>query len=175
MVAASSANGKNQAWKNRWLKKVTIDNYMKEKSYPRVVRAVSEILAEKDVVTPIEVFVRLDLLKPSIVEDWHFNRIPFLEKGFQCNLSNANRILRVLRLHCLARGFKPSLTDYRKRGKGCRFPLRFSKFGDPGLEAAYSTHYLNPRLANVKARPDGRKTSPAISGPDLEGSQPTPS
>jgi len=63
------------------MKKVTIDNYMKENSYPRVVRVVSEILGGKDVVTPIDVFVRLGLLKPSMVEDWRFNRIPSLENA----------------------------------------------------------------------------------------------
>ena len=78
------------------MKKVTTDNYMKDRLYPRLVRVVSEILAQKDVVTPIEVFVRLELLKPSMVEDWRFNRIPSLEKVIQCNLSKASRILRVL-------------------------------------------------------------------------------
>ena len=112
------------------MKKVTTNNYMKDRLYPRLVRVVSEILTQKAVVTPIEVFVRLDLLKPSMVEDWRFNRIPSLEKVIQCNLSKASRILRVLRLHCLARGLKPSLTDYRKWGKGCKFTLRFAKFGD---------------------------------------------
>lgn len=147
------------------MKKVTTNNYMKEKWYPRIVRVVSEILAEKDVVTPIQVFVRLDLLKPSMVEEWRLNRIPFLEKVIRCNLSNACRILRVLRLHSLERGLKPSPTDYRKWGKGRKIPLRFSKFEDPNLEAAYSTHYLTSRLANAKARPDGFTTSPAGSGP----------
>ncbi len=163
VVLMDASHGIRQ--KDCGMKKVTTKNYMKEKCYPRVVRVVSEILAEKDVVTPIEVFVRLDLLKPSMVEEWRFNRIPSLEKAIQCNLSNACRILRVLRLHSLARGLKPSRTDYRKWGKGRRIPLRFSKFGDPNLEAAYSTHYLSSRLANAKARPDGFATSPAGSGP----------
>jgi hypothetical protein len=137
------------------MEKVTTKNYMKEKWYPRVVRVVAEILAEKDVVTPIEVFVRLDLLKPAMVEDWRFNKIPSLEQVIQCNLSNACKILRVLHLHALARGLKPSLTVYRKWGKGRKFPLRFSKFGDPNLEAAYSTHYLSSYPSNAEARPDG--------------------
>jgi len=157
------------------MKKVTANNYMRDRLYPRVVSVVSDILTEKDVVTPIEVFVRLDLLKPSMVEDWRFQRIPSLEKVIQCNLSKTSRILRVLRLHCLARGLKPSLTEYRKWGKGCKFPLRFSKFGDPNLEAAYSTHYLSSRLTNAKATPDGLTASPARSGPDPEGTRPTPS
>lgn len=147
------------------MKKVTTNNYMKDRWYPRVVRVVSEILAEKDVVTPIEVFLRLDLLKPSMIEEWRFNRIPSLEKVIQCNLSNASRILRVLRLHSLDRGLKPSLTNYRKWGKGCKFSLRFSKSGDPNLEAAYSTHYLRSRLANAQARPAGFTTSPTGSEP----------
>jgi hypothetical protein len=87
-----------------------------------------------------------------MVEDWRFGRIPFLEKVIQCNLSNANRILRVLRLHALERGLKPSHTVYKKQGKGNRIRLRFSKSGDPNLEAACSTHYLSAHLTNAKRR-----------------------
>jgi hypothetical protein len=37
---------------------------------------------------------------------------------------------------------KPSLTVYERHGKGPRQQLRFSKTGDPNLEAAYATHLI---------------------------------
>lgn len=62
------------------MKKVTAEDYRKEKWYSRAVGAVSEILAEGDVVTPVEVFIRLNLLRRKDLEDWRFRRIPYLEK-----------------------------------------------------------------------------------------------
>jgi hypothetical protein len=133
------------------MKKVTAKNHRKEKWYPRVVQAVSAILSEGDVVVPVEVFMRLNLLKRKDLEDWRFCRIPYLEKVIQCNLSNASRMLRVLRLHAMDRNLRPSLTGYMKWGKGRhRIRLRFSKTGDPNLEAAYSTHYISARIPTHK-------------------------
>ena len=37
---------------------------------------------------------------------------------------------------------QPSLTVYKRHGKGPRQHLRFSKTGDPNLEAAYATHLI---------------------------------
>ncbi len=134
------------------MKKVTAGNYKKDKWYPRVVRAVSEILADGDVVAPVEVFIRLNLLRRADLEDWRFWRIPCLERAIRCNLSNAGRILKVLRLHARDRNLKPSFTGYMKWGKGPRIHLRFSKFGDPNLETAYSTHFITQRLHLEKTR-----------------------
>ena len=39
-------------------------------------------------------------------------------------------------------GEKTSLTVYKRHGKGPRQHLRFSKTGDPNLEAAYATHLV---------------------------------
>jgi hypothetical protein len=143
------------------MKKVTAENYRKERWYPRVIGAVSEILAEGDVVTPVEVFIRLNLLRRKDLEDWRFRRIPYLEKIIQCNLSNANRILRVLRLHAVDRSLKPSPTGYMKWGKGRRrIHLRFSKTGDLNLEAAFSTHFISSRLTSHKDRNKGAALPP---------------
>src|SRR5687767_3829052 len=125
------------------MKKITTQNYKKDKWYPRVVQAVSEILADGDVVAPVDVFIRLRLLRREDLEDWRFRRIPCLERVIQCNLSIASRILRVLRLHARDRNLRPSFTGYMKWGKGRRrIHLRFSKSGDPNLETAYATHLI---------------------------------
>jgi len=133
------------------LVKITAGNYQEDKWYPRVVRAVTEILADGDVVAPVEDFVRLNLLRKPDLEDWRFRRIPCIERKINCNLSNANRILKVLRLHARDLNLKPSFTNYMKWGKGKkRIHLRFSKYGDPNLETAYATHFIAPRLSLEK-------------------------
>jgi hypothetical protein len=64
------------------MKRVTSGNYKKEECYSQVVWAVSGILTEKDMVTPIEVFERLGHLKPSMVEDWRFAESHSLKRRF---------------------------------------------------------------------------------------------
>jgi len=117
------------------MRKVTAGNYTKDPLYPRVERAVRQILETGDVVAPVEVFMRMDLLKRENLEDGRFARIPYLERVIHTNLSKANRVLRVLRCHAAKLGLKESHSEYRKWGKGGRrIHLRFSKYGDPGME-----------------------------------------
>jgi len=125
------------------MKKITLSTYKKDKYYKTVTRAVHEILNKNTVVTPIDVFMEIGKLTKEKYEDWRFSRVPYLEKVITCNLSKANRILRILHYHALDRGLKPSETVYKKWGKGRkRILLRFSKTGHPNLEAAYSRHYV---------------------------------
>src|SRR5436190_22251402 len=79
------------------VKKVTLENYRIDPYYPRVVRAVSEVLAKSKIVTPIEVFVHMHLLTREGIEDWRRGRVQYLERVIQCNLAKASRILRLLR------------------------------------------------------------------------------
>jgi hypothetical protein len=65
-----------------------------------------------------------------------------LERAIKVNLSKANRILNILRLHAQERGLRPSHTEYMKWGKGSKIHLRFSKTGHPAIEELYSTHYI---------------------------------
>lgn len=126
------------------MKKVTLENYRDDKYYPRIVRAVAALLAQGDVVAPIDVFVRMELLAKPDVEAWRFGRVPYLEKVIRCNLSQASRILRILRMHVHDLNMPPSPTAYVRWGKGPRPPLRFTKTGDPKLEEAYARHFLKP-------------------------------
>jgi hypothetical protein len=58
---------------------------------------------------------------------------------------------------------KPSQTSYVARSRG-RQQLRFSKSGDPAIEAAYRTHWVSPQLSEAKrARLAERQSRP----PDL--------
>jgi hypothetical protein len=140
------------------MRKVTQGTYRKDPHYDRVVRAVNEILSSSQVVAPVEVFIRMGLLRREDLENWRFGRIPYLERVIQCNLSKAERILRILRLHAQDRGLKPSDTVYRRWGKGCKQILRFSRFGHPRLEGFYAQHFVK---GSGKPAPPAEPTEPA--------------
>ena len=139
--------------------KITVENYRDDKYYPKIVRAAEAILAQGDVVAPVDVFVHMELLSKADVEAWRFGRVPYLEKVIRCNLSKISRILRILRMHVHDLDMIPSHTAYVKWGKGPRPPLRFSKTGDPNLEAAYSRHFLKPGLKGKKRAAPERQGS----------------
>ncbi len=137
------------------MKKITFENYKSDKYYMRVAGAVDALLARDDVVTPIDVFIAMNLLDRAAVEDWRRGRVPFLEKVIHCNLAVAGRILRILRMHVSTRSLRPSLTVYQRRGRGPATRLRFSKSGDPNVEEAYARHFVRlvPRIEDPDRAP----------------------
>jgi hypothetical protein len=118
-------------------------NYKKHQLYPAIARAVAEMLGTTNVVSPVELLLRLQRLTKAQYEDWRFGRVCYLERVCSGNLSKLSVILRILDHHCRAMGLRPSQTAYHKWGRaGQRVVLRFSKSGAPALEAAYSRHYV---------------------------------
>jgi hypothetical protein len=126
------------------LRKITLTNYRHDRYYARIVKATEDLLREKGFVAPIELFIRMDLLSPASVENWRRGRIPYLERAIQCNLSKANRILRILRMHAHDLDLKPVPTVYKRWTRGPRTLLDFSKTGDRAVEQAYARHFLSP-------------------------------
>jgi hypothetical protein len=125
------------------MKSITATNYQKDKLYPAVARAVAEILETTNVVTPVDLLLRLQRITKAQYEDWRFGRIPYLERVCVGSLSKLSVILRLLDYHARAIGLKPSQTVYHKWGRGGKhIMLRFSKSGAPALEAAYARHYV---------------------------------
>ncbi|MGB0743159.1 MAG: hypothetical protein ACPGSB_01415 [Opitutales bacterium] len=117
----------------------TIQSYKSDKYYPGIVRVFDEILQERLVVEPVEVFIRLGNLDRKKYEDWRFCRVPYLERVIEGNLSKCSRILKILRFHAHDLSMSQSFTDYRKWGKGENVRLRFTKSGIPKLERDYAT------------------------------------
>ena len=124
------------------MKKTTRSTYKKDKYYERVRAAVDRLLQDGSVVIPVEVFIQMGNLTKEDYEAWRFGRIPYLERAIKCNLSKANRILRILRLYAEDVGLRPSRTVYKKWGRGEKVRLRFSRSGNPTIEELYSTHYV---------------------------------
>jgi hypothetical protein len=126
-------------------KAVGVANFRTDPLYPRIERAVASILAKGGkVVAPVDVLVAMQLLTPENLVDWRRGRIPYLEQVIQCNLSRLSRLLRILRFHAHDLNLVPSHTAYHRHGKGPKQALRFSRTGDPNLEAAYSRHFVWP-------------------------------
>jgi hypothetical protein len=118
--------------------KPTVANYREFEEYPKIVAAVSRILAKQRFVAPAELFVEMNLLPAADLERWKRGQIPVLERVIRCNLTKAGRILRLLRFHAHDLNLKPSITVYQHKGHR----LRFSRSGEPNIEEAYSTHLV---------------------------------
>jgi hypothetical protein len=123
---------------------VSLATYREDPLYPRIARTVAAILQHGTVVAPVDVLVGMGLLTPDHLEAWRCGRVPYLEQVINCNLTRLSRLLRILRFHAHDLNLVPSLTVYRRWGRGPRQQLRFTKSGDPRLEEAYARHFVWP-------------------------------
>jgi hypothetical protein len=121
-----------------------VDNFRADPLFPRIERAVAAILANGKVVAPVDVLIAMQFLTPEHLDDWRRGRVPYLEQVIQCNLRRLSRVLRILRFHAHDLDLAPSNAVYRRHGKGPKQELRFTKTGDPNLEAAYARHFVWP-------------------------------
>ncbi len=81
------------------MKNVTDNTYRKDKYYPRLVRAIAEVLSRSDVVAPVKVLIEMGNLSKKNHDAWRNGQVPYLERVFEGNLSKANRILRIIGFH----------------------------------------------------------------------------
>ena len=160
------------------MKKITSTNYQKDTLYPAVSRAIAEIVQDGEVVTPVEVLLRLQRISRQQYEDWRFGKIAYLERAFLGSLGKAGRILRIVAFHSASLGLTPSRTEYRqwgKKGRNRRIVLRFSKSGEPRLEAAYSTHFLTKARHPKKLDEETRAEAKATQAKEPQATGPAPS
>jgi hypothetical protein len=109
---------------------------------PLVAEVVSEILEAGDVVAPLDVLVRLEIIDADQVETWRRGGLPYLERGITSGLSRVARFLRLIAEHARTLELEPVPGKYLRRGKGPKRRLRFSKRGDTESERAYATHFV---------------------------------
>ena len=129
----------------------------------RVARVAEAILAERSVVSPIDVLIGLGWLTPQAVDAWRQGRADDLERLAQVNLDKLTAAMAVLGRWAAERGLLPSETAYVARARDRR-QLRFSRSGDASLDAAYRTHWVSPELSEAKQR---RLTERQSAAPDL--------
>ena len=110
------------------MKKITLKNYMTDKYYPKIVKAVDDELKSQNFVrTDPRYFISMGLLEGAGHGKLAQRSDSILRaRSVKCNLSKASRILRILRFHAHDLNLKPSVTVYRRKTSGGKIPLRFS-------------------------------------------------
>jgi hypothetical protein len=137
----------------------------------RVGSAAQAALADKGYVSSIDVFLGIGWLDAGAVERWRRGQIGYLERVVQANLSRISEAMKLFRAWAAGQGLYASATAYVARRPG-RPSLRFSRSGNPHIEAAYRTHWVSPklqekkreRLAEQASRAPGAVSSDALEG-----------
>lgn len=108
---------------------------------------------------PADVLIDIGVLPRQKYEDWRFGKVRYLEQACSCNLKKLAFIMKQIRSCAEKSGLKPSFCYYKrwgvkkKHGQGHKpvVPLRFSKSGNPEIEKAYATHYVDmQRTGQIK-------------------------
>ena len=134
----------------------------------RVVKAADAALAAQGYVSPIDVLVGIGWLDARTVEQWRRGQIDCIESAVQTNLPRISEAMELLQSWARERSVFESRTDYVARGPQ-RQALRFSRSGDPAIEALYRTHWVSQALSEKKRERLAEKASRA---PDLVVIQP---
>lgn len=98
---------------------------------------------------PGDVLVDVGVLPKEKYEDWRFGKVRYLEAVCTCNLKKLSFIMKQIRSYAKKSNLKPSFCYYKrwgvkkKHGHKPVIPLRFSKSGNPDIEKAYATHYVD--------------------------------
>jgi hypothetical protein len=106
--------------------------------------AAGQVLHAKGYISPVDVLLAMGRLTKQNYERWRFRQVPHLEKVLPGSLNEHAYFCRELRAYAREFNLKPSRTVYTSWGKGRRQPIRFSKYGDPRMEALFSTQYVSP-------------------------------
>jgi len=134
----------------------------------RVVKAAEAALAAKGYASPIDVLIGIGWLDAGKLEQWRRGQVDYLERTVQTNLSRISEAMKLFRSWAAERGLSASETSYVARSPR-RQTLRFSKSGDPVIEALYRTHWVSQELSERKRQRLAEKASRA---PELVVIQP---
>ncbi|MGY3614089.1 hypothetical protein [Bradyrhizobium sp. USDA 10063] len=134
----------------------------------RVAEAAAAALAARRFVSAIDILVGIGWLDPEALERWRRGQIDCLEEVVRTNLPRISEAMRLFRSWATARGLFASQTEYVARTPW-RQTLRFSRSGNPAIEASYRTHWVSPELSEKKRERLAEKASQA---PELVVVQP---
>jgi hypothetical protein len=118
----------------------------------RVARAAAAALAERKLVTPVDVLVGLGWLAPSRVDEWRQGRVKYPEAVTIANLGKISTAMRSFRRWAQRRGLKPSETAYRARTRDMPAATRRSSSLHNGLRCLRHCSPSEPRLTPESAR-----------------------
>ena len=126
--------------------RLTPDTYESDSLYPRVAKAMREILASGLPVSAPAVFERMGMLSNASIEAWRRGEVPYLERVIMGSLSKLNRVVRIIALHAHDLNLPPAPPHAAGPIKFKRRPLQFSKTGEARLEAAYKRVFYPRRV-----------------------------
>lgn len=148
----------------------------------KAIKAADRCLKGKGYIALVDVLMEMGRLTRENHARWRARQVPFLERVLVGNLAQLQVIIRAVAKNSMHGGLKPSRTVYTSWGKGPRQRLRFSKTGNPAIEAAYSTHFVGkgasapapvPTLGAAAAQESPSK-EPDVSSGAMPGDPPTP-
>ena len=113
---------------------------------------------------PADVLMDIGTLERKSYDAWRAGRVPFLESVCHANLHKLAEMLKIMRNVAVQRKWNPSVTVYKHKS----LTLRFSKYGNPNVEKAYSTHYVAKK---PKKEPQAAPNEPAANS----NAEPSPS
>lgn len=117
---------------------------MNNEELKRAVRSAAyEIRKNEGVISPVNMFMKIGVLAKKDYEDWRMGRVSYLERVCHANLNKLGTAMKELRKYAVENNLRPSKTVYMKWGKGRKVQLRFSKYNNPKIEEAYSTHFVD--------------------------------
>jgi hypothetical protein len=105
----------------------------------RVSQAAEAALAARHVASAIDVLIGIGWLYPGAVDRWRRGQVDCLEEVLQVNASRITEALAMFGSWAAAKGLSASPTAYVARTPR-RQAQRFSRSGDPSIEAIYRTH-----------------------------------
>jgi len=126
----------------------------------RVVQAAESALADHHYVSAIDVLVGMGYLKKEKVVDWRHGRVSCLERVVEAGLGTISRSMGVFRSLAARKGLKPGWTAYHQWGRGRKRILQFSKSGNPAIEKAYCTHFIQPHPGKKNITEAGNRLPP---------------
>lgn len=112
----------------------------------RIAKAAAASLAARHFVSAIDVLVGIGWLDPGAVERWRRRQIDCLEEVVQVSPQRIAEVLLLLRSWATAQCLSANPTAYVARTPQ-RQTLRFSRSGNPAIEASYRTHWIAPELS----------------------------
>ena len=126
----------------------------------RVAKAAQAALAARHFVSAIDILVGIGWLDAQALERWRRGQIDCLEEVVRANLQRISEAMRLFRSWATARGLCASPTAYVGRSPR-RQTLRFSRSGNPAIEASYRIHWVSPELFKKKRERLAEKASHA--------------
>ena len=119
----------------------------------KVELAVGKLAHGRGYASSVDVLMEIGVLSKSDCEKWRKGSIGCLERACGINLGKLSTINKAIRSCASRRGLAPSFTYYKRWGKGPKTLLRFSKSGNPDIERACATHYVDKRRSPPKNSP----------------------